>query len=67
MGVSNGATVAHQKLAKLMKRELEVDIDPRMLRLFLLAHWSKVQGLAHAIHDNAGDMSWARDEMKAIA
>jgi hypothetical protein len=41
----------HKRLASLMNRELGTDIDPRLLRLFIKHHWSKVSTLAHQIHD----------------
>lgn len=40
-----------QKLSDLMKRELEVEISPVALKLFIRSYWSRVSGYAHAIHD----------------
>jgi hypothetical protein len=52
MGTFNTAdSTAHEKLAQLMKREMDVEVNPKLLRLFLRAHWSKVSALAHAIHE----------------
>jgi len=45
---------AHEKLADLMKREMDVSINPKVLRMFLRAHWSKVSMLSHAIHEQEG-------------
>jgi len=42
---------AESRLASLMQREMNVAIDPKMLRLFLLHHWSKVTKLAHEVHE----------------
>jgi hypothetical protein len=45
------------KLARLMERQLgyaEGNVDPVAIRLFLLAHWSKVSRLAHTIHREGG-------------
>jgi hypothetical protein len=44
------------RLARLMERELWLSanlLDPVALRLFILAHWSKVSALAHQIHDES--------------
>lgn len=51
-----------QKLADLMRRELDITIDPIALRLFLRGNWDRVAGLAHAIHD-AGE---PKAETKAV-
>lgn len=45
----------HEKLARLMERELGYSsghISPVALRLFLHAYWDRVKALAHAIHDD---------------
>lgn len=41
------------RLSEIMKRELDVTIDPVALRLFLRGNWVLVSGLAHRIHDGA--------------
>ncbi len=42
---------AHDKLSELMKREMDVSVNPKVLRMFIRAHWSKISMLAHAIHE----------------
>lgn len=39
------------KLAAHLRSNLGVDVDPKHLRNYLLAHWSKVSLLAHSVHD----------------
>lgn len=41
-----------QSLSELMHRELDVDIDPVALKLFIRAYWSRVSAYAHSIHEN---------------
>jgi hypothetical protein len=38
-------------LAKAFKDDLNVDINPQALRMFIRMRWLRVSGLAHAIHD----------------
>lgn len=37
-------------LARLISSDLNVTIDPKALRMFLRARWSRVSPLAHEIH-----------------
>jgi hypothetical protein len=46
---------AHEKLADLMSREMDVQVNPKVLRMFIRAHWSKVSLLSHAIHEQRAD------------
>lgn len=39
-------------LAQLMRDKLNMSVDPIALRLFLQVYWSRVETLAHTIHDN---------------
>lgn len=39
-------------LAALMNDRLDVRIDATALRLFLKVYWSRVETLAHSIHNN---------------
>lgn len=44
---------AADKLALLMERQMNLStglIDPDVLRLFIVAYWSRVSHLAHVIH-----------------
>lgn len=45
----DGRTPA-QKLADLMKAELDVAISPTRLRIFIEENWRTVSAYAHAIH-----------------
>lgn len=49
--VSATRNTPEMRLSRLMSRELDVTVDPRLLRLFLKHHWSKVSALAHEIHE----------------
>jgi len=42
---------AQEKLATLMLREMDVEVNPKVLRMFIRAHWTKISLLAHAIHE----------------
>lgn len=46
-----------EELAALMKQEMGVDIDPRLLKLFIRFKWADVARLAHAIHDGGPQKS----------
>lgn len=37
--------------SRLLRSKTGAEIEPRVLRLFLAAHWSKVSKLAHAVHE----------------
>lgn len=41
---------ASQALSKLIRRELDVEIDPVALRYFVKAHWERIKLFGHAIH-----------------
>jgi hypothetical protein len=50
------AKASAERLARLMERQLgyvDGHIDSVALRLFVVAYWSQVSALAHAIHDGA--------------
>jgi len=49
----SGVKKPEVRLAELMQREMQFEVSPNLLRLFLLAHFNKVSMLAHAIHDKA--------------
>lgn len=38
-------------LAGIMTRDLNVVIDPNLLKLFVQLHWDKICKYAHKIHD----------------
>ena len=38
------------RLANLIKEELNVDINPQALRMFIRSKWNRVSVLAHSIH-----------------
>lgn len=40
-----------QKLADLMKAELDVSVSSTRLRIFIEENWRQVTAYAHAIHD----------------
>lgn len=40
-----------EKLAKLMREDLGVNVSARELRMFLRANWEKVSLYAHRIHE----------------
>lgn len=50
-----GRTLPEKVLAAMMARDLGVTVEPRTLRLFLQARWSKVSALAHRIHEDGAD------------
>jgi hypothetical protein len=41
-------------LARAFKDDLNVDINPTSLRMFVRARWARVSTLAHKIHDAGG-------------
>jgi hypothetical protein len=43
---------AAEELARFVEAEMgfSLDVDPVALRLFIKAHWKKISGLAHVIH-----------------
>lgn len=43
-------TAPEKTLAEVMKRDLNVEVSPEALRLFILMRWDRVSLLAHAIH-----------------
>lgn len=45
------ATAAAEELAALMKRTLNVDVEPNIIKDALDMHWSKFSLLAHAVHN----------------
>lgn len=53
MGMGNGEVQPDVKLAAHLSAHLGVDVQARHLNNYIIAHWDMVQGLAHAIHDNA--------------
>lgn len=38
-------------LAKMFKEDLNVDIEPQALRMFIRMRWDRVSATAHAIHE----------------
>jgi hypothetical protein len=48
-------TPAEISLAKLLKDDLGVEINPQALRMFIRARWDRVSLLAHVIHSRGGD------------
>lgn len=38
-------------LAKAFKSDLNVDINPQALRMFIRTRWSRISTLAHKIHE----------------
>ena len=42
---------AETALSKLIEKETGSFIDPRLLRLFIKAKWSRITTLAHSIHE----------------
>lgn len=49
-GTAASPTAPEKTLAEIMKRDLNVEVNPEALRLFLLARWDRVSLLAHIIH-----------------
>jgi hypothetical protein len=41
-----------EALAALMNKELNVNVSPEAVRLFVLLRWSRISVLAHQVHDN---------------
>jgi hypothetical protein len=50
IAASREQTEPETLLAKLFKDDLNVDMHPQALRMFIRARWSKVSTLAHNIH-----------------
>lgn len=46
------AKEAASLLTNLMNNKLDTTIDPVAMRLFIVAHWSKVKLYAHRIHED---------------
>lgn len=44
------AATAHQALARLIKDELRVRVDPRELQHFIRNNWARIADYAHLIH-----------------
>jgi hypothetical protein len=42
-------------LSRLLQRKTGANIEPRVLRLFVAAHWAKASKLAHAIHEQEAE------------
>jgi len=42
---------AADTLARLMRKDLEVEVTAAQMRLFILARWERIKTLAHSIHD----------------
>lgn len=42
---------AAEGLARLMRKDLGIDVTAAQMRLFILARWDRVKVLAHSIHD----------------
>lgn len=40
-----------RRLAELFKAELNVDMEPQALRMFVRHNWRLITAYAHAIHD----------------
>lgn len=49
---STGKLPPEFALAKLLQQELNVDIDPGKLRIFIRLGWDRAAPLLHAIHDD---------------
>jgi hypothetical protein len=41
-------------LARTLANDLNVQINPMALRMFIWAHWERVSTLGHKIHDGVG-------------
>ena len=48
-----------KSLAKMFQDDLGIEVDPQALRFFICSRWSRVNVLAHAIHD-AGEATTSR-------
>ena len=42
---------AAQTLARLMRKDLGVEVTDAQVRLFIIARWERIKPLAHSIHD----------------
>lgn len=49
--VTKPAIRPEDALSRLLKSGTDTSISPLVLKLFILAHWSKVSKLAHEIHE----------------
>lgn len=46
---------AEQKISDMLSRDTGCVVPPKLMRLFIVANWSRLSVLAHKIHDEAND------------
>ena len=51
-----------EKLAQLMVADLNVQVPPRELRMFIRANWRRISALSHAIHGSEGQRQAPEDD-----